>query len=119
MPKGINQKARDRCLQQMLDHALEYPSQTAAAEVVGKRNRVSGETLRRGTKPQALQGCLVARAEDLVPIPRMGLERPAWRLRVAPGSTTIEQVLDQWSKGRARARCQLRSRFRHPIRGCR
>ena len=47
MPKRIDQKVKERCVQQMLDHALEYPSPTAAAEVVGKRNGVSGETVRR------------------------------------------------------------------------
>ena len=31
----------------MLDHVLEYPRPTAAAEVVAKRNRVRAETVRR------------------------------------------------------------------------
>ncbi len=26
MPKGIDQEVKERCVQQMLDHALEYPS---------------------------------------------------------------------------------------------
>ncbi len=47
MPKRIDQKAGERCVQQMLDYALEYPSPMAAAGVVGKRNGVSGETVRR------------------------------------------------------------------------
>jgi len=47
MPKRIDQKVKERCVQQMLDHVLEYPSPTAAAEVVGKRNGVAGETVRR------------------------------------------------------------------------
>ena len=47
MPKRIDQKVKERCVQQMLDHVREYPSPTAAAEVVGKRNGVAGETVRR------------------------------------------------------------------------
>ncbi len=47
MPKKIDPKVKERCLQQMLDHAAEYPNPTAAAEVVAKRNGVGGETVRR------------------------------------------------------------------------
>ena len=38
MPKKIDPKVKERCLQQMLEHASEYPNPTAAAEVVAKRN---------------------------------------------------------------------------------
>jgi len=47
MPKKIDPKARARCLQQMLDHAAEYPNPTAAAEVVAKREGEGAETARR------------------------------------------------------------------------
>ena len=47
MPKKIDPKVKERCLQQMLDHAAEYPNPTAAAEVVAKRNGVGAETVRR------------------------------------------------------------------------
>lgn len=47
MPKRIDPKVRERCVQQMLDHAAECPSPTQAAEVVGKRNGVGAETVRR------------------------------------------------------------------------
>ena len=47
MPKRIDPKVKERCLQQMLDHAAEYPNPTAAAEVVAKRNGVGAETVRR------------------------------------------------------------------------
>lgn len=47
MPKRINPKVKERCVQQMLEHAAEYPNPTAAADVVGKRNGVGGETVRR------------------------------------------------------------------------
>ena len=32
MPKRIDPKVKERCVQQMLDHVSEYPSPTAAAE---------------------------------------------------------------------------------------
>jgi len=47
MPKKIDPKVKERCVQQMLDHVSEYPSPTAAAEVVAKRNGVGAETVRR------------------------------------------------------------------------
>ena len=34
MPKKIDPKVKERCVQQMLDHVSEYPSPTAAAEAV-------------------------------------------------------------------------------------
>ena len=47
MPKRIDPKVKERCVQQMLEHAAEYPNPTAAAEVVAKRNGVGTETVRR------------------------------------------------------------------------
>jgi transposase len=47
MPKRIDPKVKERCVQRMLDHVAEYPSETAAAEVVAKRNGVGAETVRR------------------------------------------------------------------------
>ena len=47
MPKKIDPKVKERCLQQMLDHAAEYPNPTAAAEAVARRNGVGAETVRR------------------------------------------------------------------------
>jgi transposase len=47
MPKKIDPKVKERCIQQMLEHASEYPNPTAAAEVVAKRNGVGTETVRR------------------------------------------------------------------------
>jgi transposase-like protein len=47
MPKKIDPKVKERCVQQMLEHVSEYPNPTAAAEVVAKRNGVGGETVRR------------------------------------------------------------------------
>jgi len=39
MPKKIDPKVKERCVQQMLDHVAEFPSPTAAAEVVAKRKK--------------------------------------------------------------------------------
>ncbi len=47
MPKTIDPKVKERCLQQMLEHVSEYPNPTAAAEVIAKRNGVGAETVRR------------------------------------------------------------------------
>src|SRR6185437_10079911 len=47
MPKKIDPKVKERCVQQMLEHVLEYPNPTAAAEVVAKRNGVGTESVRR------------------------------------------------------------------------
>ena len=47
MPKKIDPKVKERCLQQILDHAAEYANPTAAAEVAAKRNGVGAETVRR------------------------------------------------------------------------
>lgn len=47
MPKKIDPKVKERCLQQMLEHVSEYPNPTAAAEVIAKRNGVGTETVRR------------------------------------------------------------------------
>ncbi len=47
MPKRIDPKVKERCVQQMLDHVSECPSPTAAAEAVAKRNGVGAVTVRR------------------------------------------------------------------------
>ena len=47
MPKKIDPKVKERCVQQMLEHVAEYPTPTAAAEVIAKRNGVGTESVRR------------------------------------------------------------------------
>lgn len=47
MPKKIDPKVKERCVQQMLDHVAEYPNPTAAAQVVARRNGVGAESVRR------------------------------------------------------------------------
>ncbi len=40
MPKKIDRKVKERYRKQMLDHAAEHPTPTAAAEVVARGNGV-------------------------------------------------------------------------------
>jgi len=47
MPKEIDPKVKERCVQQMLDHVAEHPNPTAAAQFVAKRNGVGAESVRR------------------------------------------------------------------------
>jgi putative transposase len=47
VPKKIDPKVKERCVQQMLEHANEYPNPTAAAEAVARRNGVAIESVRR------------------------------------------------------------------------
>jgi transposase len=45
VPKIIDPKVKERCVQQMLEHAQEYPNPTAAAAVIAKRNGVGVESV--------------------------------------------------------------------------
>lgn len=47
MPKRIDAKLRERCVRMVLDHLPEYPSLTAAAEAVARREGVGKESVRR------------------------------------------------------------------------
>jgi transposase-like protein len=47
MPKKIDPKVKERCVRQVLEHLPEYPSLTAAAEAVARREGVGKETVRR------------------------------------------------------------------------
>jgi transposase len=47
VPKKIDVKLKDRCVQQMLEHVHEYPNPTAAAEAIARRNGVGQESVRR------------------------------------------------------------------------
>jgi hypothetical protein len=48
MPKKIDPKVKERCVRMVLDHLSEYPTLTAAAEVVAKREGVGGSSTFRG-----------------------------------------------------------------------
>ena len=47
MPKKIDPEVKERCVRQVLEHQAEYPSLTAAAEVVARREGLGKETVRR------------------------------------------------------------------------
>lgn len=47
MPKKIDPKVKERCVRQVLEHLSEYPSVTAAVEVVARREGLGRETVRR------------------------------------------------------------------------
>ena len=47
MPKKIDPAVRERCVRQGLEHLPEYPSFTAAAESVARREGVGKESVRR------------------------------------------------------------------------
>jgi transposase-like protein len=47
VPKIIDPKVKQRCVEQMREHVHEYPNPTAAAEVIAKRNGVGQESVRR------------------------------------------------------------------------
>jgi len=51
MPKVVDQKVKMRCVRLVLDHVQEYPSLTAAAQVVAKREGVGKESVRRWVLP--------------------------------------------------------------------
>ena len=47
MPKKIDARVKERCVRQVLEHLQEYPSLTAAAEAVARREGVGKESVRR------------------------------------------------------------------------
>ena len=56
MPKKIDEKVKERCVRQVLDHLLEYPSVTAAAEAVARREGVGKESVRRWVVQAQIDG---------------------------------------------------------------
>ncbi len=47
MPKKIDPKVKERCVRLVLEHLQEYPTVTAAAEAVARREGVGKESVRR------------------------------------------------------------------------
>jgi transposase-like protein len=47
VPKKIDAKVKERCVRLVLDHLQEYPTLTAAARAVARREGVGKESVRR------------------------------------------------------------------------
>lgn len=56
MPRKIDAKVKERCVRQVLDHLAEYPSLTAAAEAVARREGVGKESVRRWVMQAQIDG---------------------------------------------------------------
>src|SRR5579863_4187194 len=56
VPKRIDGKVKERCVRLVLDHLAEYPSVTAAAEAVARREGVGKETVRRWVVQAQIDG---------------------------------------------------------------
>jgi transposase len=56
MPKKIDAKVKERCVRLVLDHLSEYPSLTAAAEAVARREGVGKESVRRWVVQAQIDG---------------------------------------------------------------
>jgi len=56
VPKKIDAKVKERCVRQVLEHVAEYPSLTAAAEAVARREGVGKESVRRWVLQAQIDG---------------------------------------------------------------
>ena len=56
MPKKIDPAVKGRCVRQVLEHLPEYPSLTAAAEAVARREGLGKETVRRWVVQAQIDG---------------------------------------------------------------
>jgi transposase-like protein len=56
MPKKIDPKVKERCVRQVLEHLPEYPSLTAAAESIARREGLGKETVRRWAVQAQIDG---------------------------------------------------------------
>ena len=56
MPKKIDPMVKERCVRQVLDHLAAYPTVTAAAEAVARREGVGKETVRRWVVQAQIDG---------------------------------------------------------------
>ncbi len=56
MPKKIDPAVKERCVRQVLEHLQEFPSLTAAAEAVARREGVGKESVRRWVVQAQIDG---------------------------------------------------------------
>lgn len=56
MPKKIDPKVKERCVRLVLEHQREYPSLTAAAEAVARREGIGKESVRRWVVQAQIDG---------------------------------------------------------------
>jgi transposase-like protein len=56
MSKKIDPKVKERCVRQVLEHLPEYPSLSAAAEAVARREGLGKETVRRWVVQAQIDG---------------------------------------------------------------
>jgi transposase len=56
VPKKIDPKVKERCVRAVLEHLPEYPTITAAAEAVARREQVSTESVRRWVVQAQIDG---------------------------------------------------------------
>ncbi len=56
MPKKIDPMVKERCVRQVLDHLAVYPTLTAAAEAVARREGVGKESVRRWVVQAQIDG---------------------------------------------------------------
>lgn len=56
VPKKIDARVKERCVRLVLDHLQEYPSLTAAAEAVARREGVGKESVRRWVVQAQIDG---------------------------------------------------------------
>jgi transposase len=56
VPKRIDPKVKERCVRQVLDHVAEFPTLTAAAEAVARREGVGKESVRRWVLQAQVEG---------------------------------------------------------------
>ena len=64
MPKKIDPRVKERCIRQVLEHLPEYPSLTAAADVVARREGLEKETVRRCVVQTQVDGWAAPRSEQ-------------------------------------------------------
>ena len=93
MPKKIDPHVKERCVRQVLEHLPEYPSLTAAAESVARREGLGKETVRRWVVQAQIDGGQRqgATSEELAEIKALKAENRRLRedVEILRGATTF------------------------------